>query len=259
VRKSHLALLLAFAAAPVAAHDTWLLPRPGAPAGMVEFDLTSAGTFPAPESVVAADRIARSGLRLAGRSEPLQPAGHDDKALRLRSRTAGVGLATAWIETRPLTLVLNEGELAHYLEDIGAEAIRAEWKAAGLRSWRESYVKLAKSLVHVGGPSADASWAEPVGLELEIVPERDPTTLRPDETLGVRVLFRGQPLAGQPVAAVRGGGGSGLRRTDAQGRVSFALDLAGPWMVRATRLERASRPEADWRSWFSTLTFDLGR
>jgi hypothetical protein len=251
-------VLIAFAAVPAAAHDTWLLSRPGAPAGMLEFELTSAGSFPAPESVVAADRIARSGFRLGGHSQPLQPAGGDAKVLLLRARAEAAGLATAWIETRPRILTLNQGELAHYLEDIGAEATGVEWKRSGLASWRESYVKLAKALVRVGA-AEDASWAEAVGLELEIVPERDPTSLGLGESLGIRLLFRGQPLAGQTVSVVQREGGLPLQKTDAEGRVRFTLVGTGPWMVRATRLERASLPNADWRSWFATLTFELGR
>jgi uncharacterized GH25 family protein len=43
--------------------------------------------------------------------------------------------------------------------------------------WRETYVKLAKTFVRVGQPTADQSWREPVGLALEIVPLADPSTL----------------------------------------------------------------------------------
>lgn len=244
------------AAAPAAAHDTWLLPRqPASAPGMVEFELTSAGSFPDPESAPAAARIARSGLRLAGRTEALQAAGQDAKALRLRARAEGAGLAAAWIETHPRTLTLKPKELTHYLEEVGADTIGVEWKSSGLAAWRESYAKLAKALVRVGAAPDDPSWGEAVGLELELVPERDPTSLRPGESLSVRVLFRGRPLADLAVGAATRGRSLPLQKTDADGRVSFALASAGPWLVRATRIERASLPDADWRSWFATLTF----
>jgi hypothetical protein len=247
------------AASPAGAHDTWLLPRPPAAAGSLEFELTSAGSFPAPESAVAADRIARSGVRLAGRTEPLQAAGKSAKALRLRARAEGEGISAAWVETHPRTLTLKADELAHYLEEIGAgDSIGAEWKRSGLAAWRESYVKLAKALVRVGAARDDPSWGEPVGLELELVPERDPTSLRPGESLSLRLIFRGRPLPDLAVGAVGGGQSLPLQKTDAEGRVSFALAGSGPWLVRATRLERASRADADWRSWFATLTFVIG-
>ena len=69
-------LLVVLAVATALAHDTWLLPtEPASAPGMLTFELTSAGSFPEPESAVAAVRIARSGLRLAGRTEPLESAG----------------------------------------------------------------------------------------------------------------------------------------------------------------------------------------
>lgn len=251
-------LLVVLAAAPAGAHDTWLAPaRTAAPPGTLEFHLTSGGGFPDLESAVAAARLARSGLRLAGRSGPLEPAGESAAALLLRARVEGAGCATAWVETHPRTLELTPAELAHYLEEVGAgDSIGVEWKKSGLAAWRESYVKLAKALVRVGKGPDDRSWGEPVGLELEIVPERDPTLLRPGQPLSLRLWFRGQPLEGLAVGAETRGRSLPLLKTDAAGRVAFAIDAAGPWLIRATRLERAARPDADWRSWFATLTFE---
>jgi uncharacterized GH25 family protein len=252
-------LVAVLAAAPAAAHDTWLAQnRSLSVPGTLEFELTSGGGFPDPESPVEAKRVARSGLRLSGRDAPLEPANGGTTALRLRSRAAGPGFAAAWIETRPRTLELTPQELAHYLEEVGAaDTIGAEWKSSGLSTWRESYVKLAKTLVRLGKGPDDRSWGEPVGLELEIMPERDPTSLRPGESLSFRLSFKGKPLEGLAVGADKRGGSLGLRKTDSEGRVAFAIDAAGPWLIRATRIERAALPDADWRSWFTTLTFDV--
>jgi uncharacterized GH25 family protein len=254
-------LLLVLAAAPAAAHDTWLL-RAGAPSTphSLEFELTSAGSFPEPESAVAAARILRSGLRLAGRQEPLEAAGQRAKALRLRARATGDGIAVAWVETKPRTLTLSPQELDHYLEEVGArETIGPEWKRSGLASWRESYVKLAKALVRAGSSRTDASWGEAVGLDLELVPESDPTSLRSGERLVVRAVFKGQPLAGLAIGAATAGRSLPLQTSDAQGRASFPIDGAGPWLIRATRLERAALSDAEWRSWFATLTFEVAK
>lgn len=253
------ALLVVLAAAPALAHDTWLLPTgPASAPGMLAFELTSAGSFPEPESAVAAARIARSGLRLAGRTGPLESAGPGAKSLHLRGRAEGAGLAAAWIETHPRTLTLKAKDLAHYLEEVGAgDTIGDDWKSSGLAAWRESYVKLAKAFLRVGDAPDDRSWGEAVGLELEIVPERDPTSLRPGESLAVRLLFKSQPLAGLAVGAATRGRSLPLQKTDGNGRVTLALGSAGPWLLRATRLERASLPDADWRSWFATLTFEV--
>lgn len=252
------AVALLLVASPCLAHDTWLSLRGSAPGpgGRAAFELTSAGEFPKPESAVAAERLERTGLRLAGISVPLEPQPGGKQALRLAAAAGASGGAVAWVETRPRTLKLTAEQLSHYLEEVGAgETLRQEWRKSGLSTWRESYVKLAKTVFRVGDASGDRGWAEPLGLDLEIVPDTDPSALRSGDTLSLRLLWRGQPSAGMSVGAATRGRSLALLKTDGEGRVSFAIDADGPWLIRATRIERASLPDADWRSWFTTLTF----
>ena len=56
------------------AHDTWLLPAKfEVPApGEIVAEGTSAMHFPTPEVAMRADRIARSGVRLAGKTTTLE-------------------------------------------------------------------------------------------------------------------------------------------------------------------------------------------
>jgi uncharacterized GH25 family protein len=256
--KTTVAAALLSLAAPCLAHDTWLSlsgSTPG-PGGRVAFELTSAGGFPKPESAVAAGRLARTGLRLAGSSVPHEPQPSGKQALRLAAPLTGAGSAVAWVETRPRTLKLTAEQLAHYLEEVGAgETLSREWKNSGLSTWRESYVKLAKTVFRVGADSGDRAWAEPLGLDLEFVPDTDPSSLRSGDTLSVRLLWKGLPLVGSAVGAASRGRSLPLRHTDADGRVALAIDAEGPWLIRATRIERAPLPDADWQSWFATLTF----
>jgi hypothetical protein len=253
-------LVALLAAAPCAAHDTWLslsesAPQPG---GAAAFELTSSGAFPKPESAVEAERLARSGLRLAGATSPLVPRSGGRRALRLAATAGASGSAVAWVETHGRTLALTPDQLTHYLDEVGAdEALRRQWTTSGLTTWRESYVKLAKSVFRVGEGSGDRSWAEPVGMDLELVPEADPSALRRGDTLSVRLLWRGQPVAGLAVGAASRSRSLPLQTTDSTGLVRFSIEADGPWLVRATRIERATLPDADWRSWFATLTFSV--
>jgi uncharacterized GH25 family protein len=251
------ALVLAAAAAAFA-HDTWLLP--GAfhvpPGATVTLGLTSGMDFPRPETAIQPARVSRSGLRLRGRTVPLRAAA-GKQTLALSAVAGAAGVATLFVELKPRTLDLTPGQVEHYLEEIGAtQTAGPKWRARKDRRWRESYVKLAKSFVAVGDGSEppDASWAEPVGLSLELVPESDPTGLRAGQALALRVLLEGAPLAGLPVGAVGPGGAVAARPTDEAGRVRFDLDAAGPWLIRATRLSEADGGALDWRSQFATLT-----
>ena len=96
-------------------------------------------------------------------------------------------------------------------------------------------------------------------MAFEIVPEQDPTALSSGDRLTVRLIKAGKPLPDFPVGLVAAGTKTGsIQKTDAQGRVSFLLDRAGWWLLRATDIERSSKPDIDWESHFITLTFQTG-
>lgn len=249
-------------AASAAAHDTWLLPRRAAvsPGAAVTLDLTSGMAFPAPETAIQPERIARSGVRLAGINLPLRDRRSAQRSLVLTARLPAAGLATLWIELAAKSLELDEGEVAEYLDEIGAgPELRKVWAAAGPgRRWRETYVKHAKTFVRVGDAARDRSWAEPVGMKLEIVPEKDPTALRPGEELPLRVLRDGNPCPGLAVGLVREGDAHAeIRRADAAGRLSFRVPRSGRWLLRATDLRPSGTSDAHWESDFTTLTFSV--
>lgn len=252
--------LLAGLATHALAHDTWLLPArfAVAPGGTVNLDLTSAMRFPQPESPPQPDRLAATGVRLAGRTRSLDVHRVTGKVLRLSAALGESGVAALWVETRPRTLTLKPPEVEHYLEEIGAPpAVRTRWQSSGQR-WRESYAKLAKTYVRVGAPEDDRSWAEPVGQPLEMVPGRDPTSLVAGDELPLVVLKAGKPLPGLTVAADSGGGRKPVvGTTDADGRVTFTVDRAGPWLLKATLLQESTDADVDWHSLFTTLTVSV--
>jgi hypothetical protein len=256
MRASALLIAMTTAVTPVWAHDTWLLParfrvEPGT---AVIAEATSAMHFPRSETPVRPERLVRSGVRLGKETGALAPGSSTPTALSLRAVAASPGVAALWFESRPRTLDLKDDQVEEYLKEIGAwETVGAEWRRAGRKPWRETYVKCAKTFVGVGHAQGDRSWATPVGLALELVPDSDPTTIRAGESLRLKLLRNGTAVAGQPVAAQRAGGEPVLRQTDAEGGVLFALDHAGPWLVKATDIRRGAR-DGEWESWFTTLT-----
>jgi uncharacterized GH25 family protein len=247
---------------PALAHDTWLLARTSAvqPGTPVTLELTSGMAFPAPETAIKPERIARAAVRLAGNTSDLEDRHAAAKFLQLKAQPSKPGIATLWVELAPKSIDLTPDQVKEYLDEIGAaDAVRQAWaEMPEPRRWRELYSKHAKTYVRVGEPEGDRSWAEPVGMGLEIVPEKDPTALRPGEELPVRVLRNGAPFPSFSVGLMRQGDAHGiLKTTDDQGRAVFRLDKPGRWLLRATDLRRAGKPEADWESDFTTLTFEV--
>jgi uncharacterized GH25 family protein len=247
-------------ASPAAAHDTWIVPRRAVvPGRLVMFVVTSGAAFPAVEYGPRADRVADGGWRVGTLAGPFTGRAADDSTLTLAVVPRGEGTAVAWVAFHPGDIDLDNDDVTHYLDEIGAgNDVRAEWEAAGPdRAWHEVYTKYAKTFVRTGGVGDDASCLQPVGLELELVPDRDPTGIAAGDTLTIRVLEAGEGLPGIAVGAVSGFDGTHtLERTNAAGYVRVAITSAGPWLIRATDLDH--RSDGTWESAFTTMTFVAG-
>ena len=255
-------LLLLLVAGGAAAHDTWLLPASmRVPVGRpVLISLTSGMAFPADDFAINPARVARAEVRLAGTTARLARPVHGDQALRFRWRPARAGVAALVVELAPKTLTLAPGLIGEYLDEIDASpALRASWAALPApKQWRERYVKHAASFIRVGRPARDSGWAAPTGMGLEIVPLADPTTLEAGDSLPVRVLRAGRPLAGFAVASRPEGKGIARQvATDADGRATIALPTAGRWMLAGTDLRRSSEVGLEWESDFATVTIGV--
>ena len=245
------------------AHDTWILPDRSSvkPGDSVSFNLTSGMAFPMNEVGVKPGRLARASARLDRRVFNLVREVAGQHALRLKARFSKPGIAAIWVESKPRALELKPAEVKEYLKEIGAwDSVGRKWESDGRGKWRESYTKHAKTYVRAGRLEGDNSWARPVGMELELVPESDPTQLVAGAELPVRLLQNGQPVPNAAIGLVAANLKSGsLSKADSEGRVRLQLDRAGWWLIRATVLERSSKADLDWESRFTTLTVFVGR
>lgn len=245
-------------------HDTWLNPERFVLKNnaTVALDLTSGMKFPKNESAIKPERVEAARCRIAGETMDISAIEAGNESLRFKHPLKTDGVAVCWVQLHPRTLELKPEQVAEYLDEIGAtEDLRKEWEAMTPPRWRESYRKNSKTILRVGLAKSESSWKDPVGMPLEIVPERDPTQLRPNakEMFSVRVLKNGEPLADFPLNAVRGGESKGeTRKTDSAGLVSFLFDKPGRWLLRGTEVRRSSQPDVDWESDFTTLTLEVG-
>lgn len=248
------------------AHDVWIQPAVfGARAG-VEVPIT---IFVGHAELrqrwgVSKDRVTRFDdiVRDRSRSRRVEldtSAGSEDA--RLRFAEPGTHMlvmgSTAALSELP-SIRFND-----FVEVEGLTAV-ADYRAAKRLSampGRESYSRSAKTLIQIGSATNadDATVTRPAGLKLEIIPLHNPYTLATTGDLPVQVLYRGKPLAGalvkltnldfdaQPVA---------MKRTDANGRTSFAVPRRGKWQVNAVwSVPVTGNPKADFETVFSSLTF----
>ena len=245
-----------------AAHETWILPasmriRAGQP---VALSLTSGMAFPADDFAIQPARVVRAQARLGGKIEQLPKPQLQSMALRYLWTPRTAGVATVAIELGPRTLELEPNLIGEYFDDINAsDAVIAQWDSIPEpKRWRESYVKHASSFIRVGSPARDASWASPLGLGLEIVPETDPTALVAGANFRVRVMRRGVPLKGFSIGVRREGEPTSNNvPTDKNGRAWIQLPRAGRWILFGTDLRRVREPGLEWRSDFVTTTIGV--
>lgn len=262
-RRIGVLFLLLLAAVSAGAHDFWVWPetfRP-APGRRVVLRAGVGEIFPKFTNPMPLERI--EGLRLLG------PSGEQ----ALSSWEAPIGadaggyvlaltVKARFIELKPADFLryITEEEFTHVVK------ARREGRQED-RPGREIYSRYSKLLLQAGdGP--DGAVLKPLGQELEIVPEKNPARLSPGESLPVRVLFRGQPLVDARVAAapaVADGEAKGghnfpvVARTDRHGRAALRLDRPGAWYARLIHMIPHTGADAEWRSFFATLTFSVGK
>ncbi len=172
-----------------------------------------------------------------------------------------------WIvyDTNHASIELDAATFDKYLGEEGLESIREMRTRAGAKPGpvKEIYSRCAKALLSIPGPTSEGSgegYGQALGLELELIPESNPYTLKPGSTLPVRLLHKGKPLSGALVMALSGAGPDArvAVRTDADGRAALRLERPGPWLVKAVHMLPAPADiAADWESLWASLTFEL--
>ncbi len=161
-------------------------------------------------------------------------------------RLTAPGISVIGYTAQPSEVALEAEKFETYLREKGLEKISTARAAAGESSSavHEIYTRCAKTVVRVGEQAG--GFDRVVGLRLEIIPENDPTSLRPGDDLRARVLFDGKPLAGAMVEARSPTSGTEKvsARTDNDGRVAIKLSAAGMWVVDTVEMIRVEPDSA---------------
>jgi len=168
-------LAAALVAGPVWAHDFWIEPSTFHPAAgeTVLVGLRTGQSFVGDAVLHQSTLIDRFFVRQAGRDEPVVGLEGKDPAGFLTARaeeTTVIGY-----ESQPSFIELPAAKFEEYLHQEGLDQIVAARSARGTTGepGREYFTRYAKALLTGRGPAPAATM--PLGFELEIVPEIDPT------------------------------------------------------------------------------------
>jgi uncharacterized GH25 family protein len=245
---------------PVRAHDLWLVPDATYTLGKPALIRASSG-MDFPKSIHAPDVAAYPRRLLVlpdGDKSTLEPAGTEGDAGLLRFTPSKPGLYLAAVETKPRIIKLSAEDFNAYLVSDGLPHIyhlRSKERTLDQPAV-ERYSKSPKVLLRVGNGPGDP--LQVLGLPLEIVPLRDPFALKPGDTLGVRVLFQGKPLADANLGWDHPADGeppSGTVRTNARGEALIPIAHTGLMTIRLTHMTRPKVKDYEWESFWTTLTF----
>jgi nickel transport protein len=135
------------------------------------------------------------------------------------------------------------------------------WKKATKREGKGKYdivesIKSKQWCKSVLAPSAECS--KPLGQRFEVVPQKDPTTVKVGDKLPIKVVFDGKPAEGA-IITTGGGHASDSKnplKTDKDGMARVAIEKAGLQMVKASHsIPIKEDPDADMLHLASTVTF----
>lgn len=262
--KFRVAALVLGLAGPAAAHDFWIQPLrfqtpPGIPL-TATFQLGHA-EFRQRWGLGADHVLLLSDLSPQGRRDlraDLQLVGGDTD-LVTRFSTSGlhvIAMQSAYAASDLPAIRFND-----YAKAEGLALVMANRQRAGTNnaSGRERYSRRGKALVQVGAQTpADAAFAtRPIGLKLEIVPERSPYGLDATRILPLRVLYKGHRLAGATVKLTSLEFDSkpiATAVTDRDGRARFRVPAVGDWLVNVIWSEPIGG-DGEFDTTFSSMTF----
>lgn len=244
------------------AHDLYLLPerfyvKPG---DKVLLSIHNGDSFPDSEDPVDPARLIHPRLVTATGTLPLSGFQILDKSTHTLAEMPGPGSVWFAVQTAPKYIEMLPDKFEAYLKEEGLDEVVAARHQSGrqLQPGRERYAKFAKSYLVSGQP--DLTFQKPLGLTIEIVPLADPASIRPGGQLPIQVLFENKPLANMQIERATGGNELKiLGRTDAQGRLSVPIVRAGRHRLHALLMKPApaSDPQADWMSFWASLTFEV--
>ncbi len=125
------------------------------------------------------------------------------------------------------------------------------------------YFKSLKTFLTVG--SGSDSYDKIMGYKIEIVPQKNPTTLRPGQVLPILVLYDGKPLEGAGIFGIFEGYSSKGKdsfpietETDKDGLARISMNRPGSWLIGAKyQFNTHGDKDADYENYRAYIMFHI--
>jgi uncharacterized GH25 family protein len=127
---------------------------------------------------------------------------------------------------------------------------------------REMYQRSVKSIVQIGALKTTL-YKKQTKLPVDIIPLSHPYQLKDGDSLTVKILFKGEPLANTKVRTwhkVPGVVTQTSFKSNENGEIRFPVTTSGEWMVSCVTMIRATddqqaNPAYGWQSYWGSVTW----
>ncbi|MBI4429648.1 MAG: DUF4198 domain-containing protein [Ignavibacteriales bacterium] len=260
-------VLTVLASSVLLAHDFFLFPSSFRSSGKDKIKVTIHvdDVFPGKAVKWSVSRVLRFEYRFGAASSDLTKKAPENDSSGVVVPVEGTGTHMFALDWAARLIELKADQFSHYLASEGLDHVVKMRKERGEenKNGRERYSRYVKTLIHSGLENSEA-LSKVVAQTIELVPLDNPYAKKVGDTISLRVLFRGEPLANALVSSTYAGATdkpdtyAQSSRTDDRGMVQVKLTHEGPWLVRTVHmLPLVNDKEADWESWWASLTFEV--
>lgn len=156
---------------------------------------------------------------------------------------------------------LEADKFNEYLKEDGLDNVldlRTKTKTLNKPS-KEFYSRYTKLLLQVGD-TKDDTYKKVIGLPIEIVPDRNPYSLKKGDLIRFKILWQGKSFFGAKVRVWnRFDNRTTIQNiyTEKDGTMQTHISNPGAWMVSVVQMIPSTKEGADWESYWGSMVFGV--
>lgn len=156
-------------------------------------------------------------------------------------------------------IALPPYQFAEYVKEDGLDNIQFD-AAKTQAPQREKYSRYIKALILSGKNTNSDLYKKQIGFDLEIILLDNPYILNAGDSLRVKIVFKGQPLANKLIKARNRKGDENTIskevKTNEKGEATLYLQREGTWVIHLTHIIACTdKTDCDWESFWASYSF----
>jgi uncharacterized GH25 family protein len=145
------------------------------------------------------------------------------------------------------------------LQEYELDAVKNQrQKANSVTSDTRVYQRVFAKLIFQVGEKRDDTYKKPLRWPIEIIPDRNPASVKVGDQIRFKILFDGKPVFGVRAKLWnRFDNRTTLQNiyTQQDGTIEARISSPGPWMVTVMKMTPSKDAGADWQSYQGSLVF----